>query len=358
MIIINKDQNIEKKLYVIAGITTMMLIASFSLYNTIVGNTIIAIIDLSVFIIFSFSLRQILINQFTFHLKLISVLLCTISVLSIIYINKNTASIYWVYPLVTGIYFLFSSRLALAINIFIIIISVAIVSLYVPMMMMINSLASLILVSISSYIFSKRTEVYHNKLTNLVDIDPLTKLNNRHSLNNELANEIALAKSNIHTSSLIILDLDHFKKINDAHGHTVGDATLVSFASMLKRTVRETDKVYRYGGEEFIIIANNTKLENAGKLAEQLRIMTENTIIVEDHQPVTVSIGVAEVKKDDTNTSWLHRADYALYKAKKFSRNTVFLAYNDLCFDQYKRASYKNHSLENCYEKQNSMETF
>jgi len=358
MITISKDRNIEKKLYITALLIAMLSIAGFTLYKIMIGDSIIAIVDSLLFILFAFSLRQIIIDQFTLKLKLVSVLFCSIGVLSIIYIKGNIASTYWIYPLVTGMFFLLASKLAFSINIFIIIISMIIASLHIPLIILVNLFFSLMLVCISGYIFSLRTEVYHNKLANLVDIDPLTKLNNRHSLNSELANEIALAKNNIHTSSLIILDLDHFKKINDAHGHTVGDTTLVSFASMLKSTVRETDKVYRYGGEEFIIIANNTKLGNAGKLAEHLRIMTEKTIIVENHQPVTVSIGVAEVKKDDTNTSWLHRADYALYKAKNFSRNTVFLAYNDLCFDQYKRASYRNHSLENCHEKQNSMGTF
>lgn len=326
--------SIESNLYIFASTTALIIILSFAFYKSTTGEPIIALIDFTICLLFAFGLWLKSRDRLTIKIKLASILLCSFCVLALIYIKGNISSIYWVYPIVTGIFFLVGSRLSLPINIIFIIMSMSIASLNISTLQLINFSSSLILVCISGYIFSVRTEVYQKQLTTLADIDPLTKIKNRHSLEEELLSEIALNKNNIHTSSLLILDLDFFKKINDTYGHTVGDNILISFANMLKTTIRETDKVYRYGGEEFIIIANNTRLEKAGKLAEHLRETTERTIRV-GNEPVTVSIGITEVRKEDTETSWLDRADQALYKAKKFNRNIVFLAYNENDYKEY-----------------------
>lgn len=328
MLIKEQNNNIETKLYTYAFLMALIIIASFGFYKVAIGEFTIAFIDFFICLLLSFAIRLIFIAKFTVEKKLTLVFLSAISILSIIYIQGTVAAVFWAFPMVTSIFFLLDSRLALPINILFIIASMSVAFLNISLVELINLFFSLVLVCISGYIFSSRAEVYHQQLQELVDIDPLTKLKNRHSLKQELINEITLHNCDIHTSSLIILDLDHFKKINDVYGHTTGDKTLVSFANILKTTVRESDKVYRYGGEEFIIIAKNTKLEKAGKLAEHLRKTTENSIII-DGKSVTVSIGVAEVRKGDTTKSWIHRADDSLYKAKESSRNAVFLAYSD-----------------------------
>ncbi len=326
--------NVESILYVFASTTTLLIIFGFGIYKATNGEPIIALIDFSICLLFVLAIWLKSLDKLTLKVKLVSVCLCSIFVLLLIYIKANISSIYWVYPVVTGTFFLLNSRIALATSILFIILSMSIAYFNISLTQLVNVCFSLLLVCISGYIFSVRAEVYQKQLTKLADIDPLTKLKNRHSLEEELINEIALNKKKIHTSSLLILDLDHFKKINDTYGHTVGDSTLRTFANMLKTTLRETDKVYRYGGEEFIIIANNTRIEKAGKLAEHLRQATENTISV-GNEVITVSIGIAEVRSEDTITSWLQRADKALYRAKNFQRNIVFLAYSDSDYREY-----------------------
>ena len=337
---INKKNTTESMLYLFSFSTALIIISCFGYYKAIIGELNIALIDFSICLLLLFALSKILQNKFTIRTKVVFIFLCGLGVLSIIYIKANISSLYWIYPLVTGLFFLLGSRIALPLNIFFIILAMSIASTNISIQQLVNLFSSLVLVCISGYVFSVRAEIYQKQLAKLADIDPLTKLKNRHSLEDELSNEIILHKKNIHTSSLLILDLDHFKKINDSHGHTVGDNTLISFSKMLKKAVRESDSVYRYGGEEFIIIANNTKLDKAGKLAEHLRKTTEKTITAEG-DPVTVSIGIAEVREEDTPNSWLHRADQALYEAKNFSRNTVFLAHDVNDYREYIPANKK-----------------
>jgi len=331
---INQKNDTESMLYLFSLSTALIIISCFGFYKVIIGERDIALIDFSICLLILFALIKVSQNKFTIRTKVVFIFLCGLGVLSIIYIKGNISSLYWIYPLVTGLFFLLGSQIALPINIFFIMLSMSIASMNISTQQLVNLFSSLGLVCISGYVFSVRAEIYQKQLAKLADIDPLTKLKNRHSLEDQLNNEIILHKKNIYTSSLLILDLDHFKKINDSHGHTVGDNTLISFSNMLKKTVRDSDSVYRYGGEEFIIIANNTKLDKAGKLAEHLRKTTEKTITAEG-DPVTVSIGIAEVKEEDTPTSWLHRTDQALYEAKSFSRNTVFLAHDISDYREY-----------------------
>ncbi|MGC9135224.1 GGDEF domain-containing protein, partial [Caldisphaera sp.] len=128
--------------------------------------------------------------------------------------------------------------------------------------------------------------------------DPLTGLLNRYTLDFVLDTEISKAKRYGYTISLIIMDLDNFKRVNDTYGHLVGDKVLVHFAKIVKSVVRNSDYAFRYGGEEFLILLPYTDLKNAKVVAERIREK------VEKHKfpmigKVTVSCGIAEVKNFD-----------------------------------------------------------
>ncbi len=120
----------------------------------------------------------------------------------------------------------------------------------------------------------------------------------------------------------MILDLDHFKEINDSYGHPVGDMVLKEIAGILKNNVRGCDTAGRWGGEEFLIVLPQTDLYNAMAAAEKIRsVMEETEFSVAGH--VTCSFGVASVRKDDDQDKLLSRADKALYEAKNSGRNRV-----------------------------------
>ena len=166
-----------------------------------------------------------------------------------------------------------------------------------------------------------RDEV-ETQLLELATRDKLTGVFNRHKWDEHIKDELALANRG-HHFSLILLDVDHFKKINDTYGHDVGDTVLKLLVKVLKRRLRETDILFRVGGEEFAILLRDTHLEDASRLAEQLRRKVE--AIDEDNVPqFTISLGVTEYQNSDNQKSIVKRADVLLYEAKDAGRNSVF----------------------------------
>ncbi|HZF69536.1 sensor domain-containing diguanylate cyclase [Sulfuricurvum sp.] len=156
--------------------------------------------------------------------------------------------------------------------------------------------------------------------------DSLTGLFNRHRFNQELDDALALYKRYQTPVTLAILDIDHFKTINDTYGHNIGDETLVILAELLQKQMRQTDKLARWGGEEFVILFINTELNGALIAAESLLKAIRNLTFREVGQ-VTCSIGLAALIPTDTSKSVLHRADTSLYRAKERGRNRVCYQY-------------------------------
>jgi len=163
--------------------------------------------------------------------------------------------------------------------------------------------------------------------------DPLMGIYNRRHMNIKLAEEIERAHRYNFKLSMMLLDIDHFKKINDTYGHYTGDLVLKNMGHLLLKNVRKTDMVARYGGEEIAVIAPHTSLPTAVDLAERLRRVVETSEIVpadeqEDRQAITisVSIGVAGLDRQVIDTqSLIKRTDEALYRAKQQGRNQVVL---------------------------------
>ena len=165
---------------------------------------------------------------------------------------------------------------------------------------------------------------YREQLINhLSQIDPLTNLFNRRSINQCLDQ---LNSNPTFNYALVLLDLDHFKKINDYYGHHKGDETLVQVSAVLNQQLRESDVVGRFGGEEFILVLNNSSLEKAQQVAERCRSAIQQLQIFSDEGqliPVTASFGIAISKPELRPQQLLSQADQALYQAKANGRNQV-----------------------------------
>ena len=158
--------------------------------------------------------------------------------------------------------------------------------------------------------------------------DPLTGILNRRALMGRLEEYLEEFKTLRSARCFIMLDLDHFKNINDRYGHLNGDKVLAAIGKCLKSRLRKHDLTFRYGGEEFSIILSNLSMDEAGSVAEQLRLMVENLEFVykEERIPVTISLGVTDFRPGDTPDDIIGRADAALYKAKEQGRNQVVMA--------------------------------
>lgn len=166
-----------------------------------------------------------------------------------------------------------------------------------------------------------------NKLLETLSItDSLTGLCNRKKLDDILADQLARFKRNRRSFAVLLIDIDHFKRLNDTHGHLAGDQVLASVADTLSRSIRSIDFAARYGGEEFVIVLPETALSDARDMAERIRQQVGHTTCqFEEHAiAVTLSIGVANSRSDDeTADAIIARADQMLYEAKHAGRNRV-----------------------------------
>jgi diguanylate cyclase (GGDEF)-like protein len=172
--------------------------------------------------------------------------------------------------------------------------------------------------------------LYHDAL-NAVYKDPLTGIGNRAAMNKALHREMELASRHNRSLGIIMMDVDHFKSINDNYGHAAGDRCLQSLVECAEKSVRISDILFRYGGEEFVIVLPETDEAGVLRLAKRIRRRVERLETLYQNQAIqmTVSIGITNLLDADDEKTFLARADSALYKAKSDGRNCIRIAESD-----------------------------
>lgn len=160
------------------------------------------------------------------------------------------------------------------------------------------------------------------ELTRVSQTDHLTQIANRLSFNSAFEKELRTFQRYGHVLSLLMFDIDHFKKVNDTYGHDIGDIVLVKMVELVKTQIRGSDLFARWGGEEFIILLPHTELSEATLLGERIRAAVEQKQYPKVGH-ITCSFGITSSEKNDTKEEMTKRADEALYKAKKEGRNRV-----------------------------------
>ncbi|WP_229817285.1 GGDEF domain-containing protein [Thalassotalea profundi] len=172
----------------------------------------------------------------------------------------------------------------------------------------------------------KRILELSNKYEQLANYDPLTQLSNRRDALHILQREQARILRNKEALSIILCDVDYFKKVNDQLGHNAGDAVLVELASLFTRSIREQDCVARWGGEEFLFILPQTSAQNAFVFAEKIKKQVQNHLIRYENNDIniTVSMGVVQLHSDISIDEAINNADKHLYQAKNSGRNEVY----------------------------------
>lgn len=281
----------------------------------------IAIVDLIIsvamlsFFIFVYTTRKVNVANF------VLAILAAISVTASTYV-KGVSQVYWVYPSIISAYYLMPPKPAVLLSSVTIFILAFILYSQLGVIDFITIFSTVLLSTSFAFIFAFSASKKHKQLSLLATIDPLTSAGNRRALDIQLTKIIGAQTRKKSTVSLILFDLDYFKKINDECGHATGDQVLVSVAKLINEHTRLSDSLYRYGGEEFIIVPLAQSLESANILAEKLRYTIENSNLLPE-RIVTISLGVAQYRHNETVESWIHRADSALYLAKKSGRNQV-----------------------------------
>lgn len=168
----------------------------------------------------------------------------------------------------------------------------------------------------------RKLRAINRQLKDMAQTDPLTGLLNRNGLHESFASDVARALRHGRPMSVILLDIDRFKRINDELGHLVGDKVLVELGALVKRTIRGVDTVCRWGGEEFVVICHETPLLQAQALAERL-LQAARAQTFAASRPVTLSAGVTDLVLGDTPDTLVQRADEAMYQAKHAGRDRV-----------------------------------
>ncbi len=249
---------------------------------------------------------------------------CLAGVLTTVYLI-GPHQVYWVYPALMAVFYLVRPREA-------IVFAGVTVSALVPALLKSTDTHATTTVMITigvmgafAFAFSLITNRQREQLVQLATKDPLTGAGNRRRLDDKLTEVINNHERNDETASMLLLDLDHFKMVNDVHGHAVGDHILKALTKIVNMRIRVTDSLYRIGGEEFVVVLEGADVARAEHLAEQLRTLVEANELVPD-QSVTISLGVAELQSGESPQDWLHRADEALYRAKRAGRNATSVA--------------------------------
>lgn len=250
----------------------------------------------------------------------------TVGCLAVVYLQPLGQL--WLFPTLLATYFLIPRLWATVLALLVLATLAVFDHVFASSLHKLTFLASGAMLTLFSFIFASRTEAQHRKLRMLASQDLLTGADNRRVMEEELERVVAAHRRHPQPVGLAIMDLDHFKRVNDSAGHEAGDRVLQAFADLVRADTRRTDHFFRYGGEEFVLLlpgADTTELQRVGgKLRANVAAGLRN-----DGLAVTVSIGAAALRSGETWQDWLGRADAALYRAKQGGRNRVEVACAD-----------------------------
>jgi diguanylate cyclase (GGDEF)-like protein len=241
---------------------------------------------------------------------------------------QGDVGIFWMFPALVGSFFLTTPRVAVTVSSLALLVLVAHNVAFDSPQQMWSFVITSIVVSACAYIFALRNESQRMQLEQLATFDPLTGVGNRRAMDEALQLAVATASRTRSSYGLVILDLDHFKRINDTHGHSVGDKVLVHCAHLVQQNIRQTDRLFRFGGEEFVVLLTGTRHEGLQSVALGLR----RKLALELKGPdgaVTASFGAALLRDGEDWESWLARADAALYRAKDAGRDCIVVDGSD-----------------------------
>lgn len=228
----------------------------------------------------------------------------------------------WAYSTLLANFFLIDRRVALGANLFVVSGIALLPAGFPDGAERASFVVTGVMVSLYAFIFAFRSDLQRQQLEALASHDPLTGAGNRRLMEAELDEVVRQFARRPRPTALAVIDLDHFKQVNDQHGHEAGDRVLAEFAALVRGRLRKADRLYRLGGEEFVLLLPATPPTALPTVLERL----QDTLRASLSSPggaVTVSIGAAALHADEQWSEWLARADVALYRAKHAGRDRV-----------------------------------
>ncbi|MBX2878333.1 MAG: GGDEF domain-containing protein [Granulosicoccus sp.] len=239
-----------------------------------------------------------------------------------VFAENGLIASFWYYPSIIACYCMLSAKRAWIANAIILVFSLPLIVTSLPMEYAYRLCLTLLATSVFSAILVQVIDRQQKRMHELLIHDYLTGLRNRVSLKGILQSALERYDEGGTRSYILAIDIDHFKRINDRHGHEFGDRALSQIAGLLKQNLRANDAAFRTGGEEFLVLLSDLDDESARGAARRLRQLTQQATIVPD-ESVTISVGLAGCDEASDWANWIKLADENLYKAKNQGRNRV-----------------------------------
>jgi diguanylate cyclase len=306
------------------ALTTLILLAPFGINNFYQGRILLGIGSSIIVLLCAINAWYCHRGSYYPSINFYGLAPAIIFILIFVYRQQGVIGTYWSYPAVVTFYFMLPERKAWIANALLLAIVLPLAWQVLDDSVVLRFVISLLAVSIFSAIFVRVITKQHLKLKSIAATDSLTGLFNRTLLQDTLEYAVHQSDRMKAPMTMMVLDLDHFKAINDSLGHEAGDSVLRGVGELLKKRIRGSDKIFRIGGEEFLVLLSNTDSNGGQRIAEELRSAMESQSLLSD-RTVTVSIGVASLHSGENWKQWMKRCDEKLYRAKMNGRNQVVI---------------------------------
>jgi len=305
------------------GACTLFAIVPFAAYRFLTGALVAGVVDSAIALCISLAVIYAWRSGDTRRAGVFLLFVNTVGTLAVAAVLGVTG-LFWIYTTLLANFFLVGRRQASAATAVALTVLAVHGKAFESTPQLISFLVTASLVSLFAFIFSARTESQRLQLEALATRDSLTGADNRRAMEQELQIAVETYKRNQGSFGLVLLDLDHFKRVNDRYGHVAGDKVLIAFADLVRKSTRKVDRLFRFGGEEFVLLLPGTDVASLQIIVANLR----SRIAAElsgPNGPVTCSLGAAVLGSDEDWPSWLARADAAMYRAKENGRNCAIV---------------------------------
>jgi diguanylate cyclase (GGDEF)-like protein len=316
-----KDRSAEELIIFLMCLLSLCVLLPFSLIRFIQGDYIVASVEALGVLANATFLAHVYRTGKTVAAGVILAIIMFLGI-SIIIILQGPASLHFLYPAIVASFIIIRPHIALAFCLA----SSAVVAVQITPQISLSETIIFILASSICIFFSYASAVIRSKqrdkLFELSSRDGLTGCGNRRAMDESIEAAIRLHQRNNIDVSLLIIDLDNFKQVNDHRGHAVGDQILRNVSAVVLSRIRTTDSIFRYGGDEFVVLLPNSNLERSIELAEKLRALVEEQG-QNNQTSVSISLGVAQYQQGQSAIQWLSNADSMLLQAKREGKNKV-----------------------------------
>jgi diguanylate cyclase (GGDEF)-like protein len=305
------------------GLSTAVFMLGFALYRLLNDQYLAAIVDASLSVAICIPVFYALLTGNT---KRAGIALCVIDSLFCIIVSWaiGPVAVYWHYLVLVTNFFIVTPKLALVCNTIVLVSMLAIIWPQQAAVTNASIAASATLLTCFTYFFALRNNVDRDMLEEIASLDALTGMPNRRTMERCLTEALERHRTQRISYGLIILDIDHFKQVNDSYGHAAGDAVLADLSAILKHHMRKRDQVFRFGGEEFVVLVEVGTTHDLRLAAERIRLGIRGALRGPGGR-ITVSAGAALLGQEDNWQEWFSLADSALYRAKNRGRDQSML---------------------------------